>query len=64
MTFAWFVQQCDVLPPAFLTADGCWGAIAVGATFPGYDAAAAAVCPDGSSGEPVRMRLELATGGV
>lgn len=64
MTYAWFVQQCDVLPPAFLTGDGRWGGIAAGATFPGYAAAAAAVCPNGSFGEPVRMRVELATGGA
>ena len=62
MIYAWFVKQCDVSPPAFLTADGEWSVIALGAHFPGYNAAAAAACPSGTFGEPVRMRLDLATG--
>ncbi len=54
-TVAWIVQQAGVTPRTFLGPDGTWGSAATAQRFETEEQALLTVCPDGSTGLPMRL---------
>ena len=51
----WVVQQADVEPRTFLSADGTWGTVSMAQQFDSEAEAAATPSPEGTVGLPLRM---------
>lgn len=54
-TTTWIVQQVDVAPRTFLGVDGTWGNAACAIRYATEEEAVCAICPDGTSGMPMRL---------
>lgn len=51
----WVVQQAGVMPRTFLSPNRTWGTVATAEEFATKEEAMLTVCPDGSTGLPMRM---------